>query len=64
MLKENNTSPPKEIPSRSDLEKYSIKEILRRSKHSENIPPMTEPLVQILSYNGMKEWGDNMLRGK
>ena len=38
--------------------------ISRRSRNSENTPPMTDPLFQRLSLNGMTEWGDNVLLGK
>ena len=41
-----------------------MEDIFSRSGISENTPPMTEPLVQILAYNGITEWGDNMLLGE
>ena len=45
--------PSKEITSRVGLEKVSTEDISSRSILSEDIPPMTDPLVQRLSYNGM-----------
>ena len=64
MLKEDNTLPPKDITSRSDLDKSFIDKISRIIRISDNTPTMKYPLVQRLLYNGMKEWGDNMLLGK
>ena len=34
------------------------------SRISYNTPPITKPLFQRLAYNGMTEWGDNMLIGE
>ena len=55
---------PKDITSRSDLEKYSMDKISRISRLYKNKPLTTKPLVQRLSYNVMTEWGDNVLLRK
>ena len=53
-----------EVVKKEDLERESMKEISRRSRLSEDKPPIAIPLFQELGYDGMTEAGNIIVKGR
>ena len=51
------------ITQQSKLEKECMKEVDRRSRMSEETPPMVSPLVDYLGYTGITDYADQILQG-
>lgn len=54
----------REVTDRAELEQLSMTEIGGRSRMSERTPGMIPPLVNLLHYDGITEFGDELLRGR
>ena len=48
---------------KTELEKSSIKDISRRRRLSYKSPPIMIPLLEPLGYDGMNDFGDEILPG-
>eukprot|EP00957_Ditylum_brightwellii_P093160 7092939-Ditylum_brightwellii.AAC.1 len=52
-----------EITEKNALELACMVEVAQRSRMSEESPPMTAPRVYDLQYNGITQYGDDLLLG-